>query len=84
MKLEENKVITLGNGENYLIISHITIENKDYYYIAECDEEAKNIKENYKIVESTVDNGITYIDEVIGESNLKKVLPVFVKNIKSN
>lgn len=84
MNIDENKVITLGNGENYLVISHIIDNNRDYYYIAECDEDAKDIKENYKIVESTIENGITYIDEVIGESNLKKVLSLFVKNIKSN
>ena len=31
MILDVNKIITLGNKEKYLVISHITNNNKDYY-----------------------------------------------------
>lgn len=82
MKLEINKVITLGNNEKYLIISHVNNNNKDYYYIAELDQNGKDIKENYKIMEATVDGDKTYLDEVVGETNLKTVLPLFIKNIE--
>ena len=81
MKLDVNKIITLGNNEKYLIISHITNNNKDYYYIAELDENGKDIRENYKIMESSIDNDKIYLDEVVGEANLKTVLPLFVKDI---
>ena len=37
MKLDINKIITLGNQEKYLVISHITNNEKNYYYIAELD-----------------------------------------------
>ena len=50
MNIEINKVITLGNKEKYLVISHITSNSKDYYYIAEIDENGKDIKDNYKIM----------------------------------
>jgi len=82
MKLDINKIITLGNKEKYLIISHVTNNNKDYYYIAELDQNGKDIKENYKIMESTIDGDKTYLDEVVGETNLKTVLPLFIKNIE--
>ena len=81
MKLDINKIITLGNNEKYLIISHITNNNKDYYYIAELDETGKDIKDNYKIMEATKEDEKIYLDEVIGETNLKVVLPLFVKDI---
>lgn len=81
MKLDINKIITLGNKEKYLIISHVTSNNKDYYYIAEIDDTGKDIKENYKIMESTTTDGKTYLDEVVGETNLKTVLPLFVNDL---
>lgn len=81
MKIDVNKIITLGNNEKYLIISHVENSNKDYYYIAELDQNGKDIKENYKIMESTITDGKTYLDEVVGETNLKTIIPLFVKNL---
>lgn len=81
MNLDINKIITLGNKEKYLIISHITNNNRDYYYIAELNEDGKDIKENYKIMEASTEDNKIYLDEVVGETNLKTVLPLFVKNI---
>ena len=84
MNIETNKIITLGNGEKYLVVTHITHNNNDYYYIAECNENEDDIKDNYKIVKSTIKDNKTYIDEVVGESNLKTVLPIFVNTIKNS
>ena len=81
MKIDVNKVITLGNKEKYLVISHIVNNNKDNYYIVELDETGKDIKENYKIMESVLEDGKTLINEVVGEANLKVVLPLFVADI---
>lgn len=81
MKLDINKIITLGNQEKYLIISHVSNNGKDYYYIAELEENAKDIKDNYKIMEATTENDKIFLDEVVGETNLKIVLPLFVKDI---
>ena len=81
MKIDVNKIITLGNKEKYLVISHIVNNDKDYYYIAQMDENGKDIIENYKITVATVDGDKTFIDEVVGETNLKTVLPLFVAEI---
>ena len=81
MNIDVNKIITLGNKEKYLVISHVVNNLKDYYYIAEIDESGKDIKDNYKIMEATKENDKIYIDEVIGETNLKIILPLFVKDI---
>lgn len=81
MKIEINKIITLGNNEQYLVISHVTHNSKEYYYIAELEENKKDIKDNYKIMVETVEDDKTYIDEVVGETNLKLVLPLFVNEI---
>ena len=80
MNLDANKIITLGNKEKYLVISHVNNNNKDYYYIAEIDENGKDIKDNYKIMESVIEDNKTYLNEVIGETNLKTVLPLFIND----
>ena len=84
MKIETNKIIILGNQEKYLVIASVTHNNNNYHYIAECNEEEDNIKDNYKIVQETEKDGKKYIDEVVGESNLKAILPLFVNNIVNN
>lgn len=80
MNIEVNKVVTLGNKEKYLVVSHV-VSDGDYYYIAEVDENGKDIKDNYKIVKEVHDGDKVLFDEVVGEVNLKGVLPLFVKSI---
>ena len=81
MNIDVNKVITFGNKEKYLVISHVVNGGKDYYYIAEIDENGRDIKDNYKIMLKTVEGDKILLDEVVGEANLKIVLPLFVKSI---
>ena len=81
MKIEVNKIITLGNKEKYLVVTGVTHNNNNYYYIAECNDNEDDIKDNYKIVKEVCEDGRTYINEVVGVSNLKTVLPLFVNKI---
>lgn len=83
MSIETNKIITLGNKEKYLVISHVTNNNSDYYYIAQLDENGKDIKDNYKIMKSTIEDDKIFLDEVVGETNLKTILPIFVNNLSN-
>ncbi len=79
MKLEVNKIVTLGNNEEYLIVDKVEKDGKEYYYIAEVNENATDIKDNYKIVCATYKDGEVYLDEVLGEDKLKAILPMFVQ-----
>lgn len=80
MKLEINKIVTLGNNEQYLIVDKVEKDEKEYYYIAEINDEETDIKDNYKIVCATYKDGEIYLDEVLGEDKLKSILPMFVKD----
>lgn len=80
MKLEINKIVTLGNNEQYLIVDTVVKDGKEYYYIAQVNEEETDIKDNYKIVCATYKDGEIYLDEVLGEDKLKSILPMFVKD----
>ena len=79
MKLEINKIVTLGNNEEYLIVDRVDKDGKEYYYVAQVNEEETDIKDNYKIVCATYKDGEIYLDEVLGEDKLKSILPMFVK-----
>ncbi len=81
MNINVNKVITFGNKEKYLVLSHVVSGGSDYYYIAQLDESEKDIKDNYKIMIKSEKDGKEFLDEVVGESNLKVVLPLFVKDM---
>ncbi len=80
MKLDVNKIVTLGNNEEYLIIDKVLKDDKEYYYIAEVNEDGTDIKDNYKIVCATYKDDDVYLDEVLGEDKLKSILPLFVKD----
>ncbi len=84
MKIKIDDIITFGNNEKYLVISQITKNNQDYYYIAELDKNGKDIKDNYKIMVATKEEDKLFLDEVVGETNLKSILPLFVNNITQN
>ena len=50
MKLEVNKIVTLGNDEEYLVVDKVLKDDKEYYYIAQVNDEETDIKDNYKII----------------------------------
>ena len=79
MKLEINKIVTLGNNEEYLIVDKIEKDDKEYYYVAQVNEDETDIEDNYKIVCATYKGEEIYLDEVLGEDKLKSILPMFVK-----
>lgn len=77
--MEINKIMVLGNGEEYLVIDNVDIGNDSYFYIAEVNEDGTGIKDNYKIVTVLYKEGSSYIEEIIGEEKLKSILPAFVE-----
>lgn len=83
MSLDVNKIVTLGNGENYLIVGKVNVESEDYLYIAELNRNKNNILDNYKIVKVTINNDKYYLDEIVGEEKLKKLLPSFVESLSN-
>ena len=82
MNIELNTIITLENGEEYLTIDKVTKDNVDYYYIAQLNEEKNDIANNYKVVIIKKQDGKNVIEEVLGEDNLKEILPLFIDKIK--
>ena len=78
MRMEINKVITLANKEEYLIIDKVRLGKIDYYYIAGLNDEKTDITNNYKIVTEININDNMCIDEVLGEEKIKEIIPLFI------
>lgn len=78
MKVEINKVITLANGEEYLVMDKVHLGKIDYYYIAALTADKSDITNNFKIVTLININDNLCIDEVLGEDKLKEILPLFI------
>lgn len=78
MKIETNKIITLADKEEFLVIDKVICDNKEYFYVAEVNDDKTDIKDNYKIVTINEEDNKYYFNEVLGEANLKKVLPLFL------
>ncbi len=78
MRMEINKVITLANKEEYLIIDKVRLGKIDYYYIAGLNDDKTDITNNYKIVTEININDNICIDEVLGEEKIKEIIPLFI------
>ena len=81
MQIEVNKMITVGNDQKYIVIDKVQRNNRNYYYIAEVNENEDALKENYKIVYSESIDGQTYVTEETDEEILKEILPLFAEHI---
>ncbi len=76
-----DKVITLGNGEKYLVLDKVIYNETEYYYIAKVNSSETDIENNFKLVTVEEKDGIKIISEVTGEDKLKEILPKFSNSI---
>lgn len=79
--LEIDKLISLENGEKYLVLDKTVSNSIYYYYIAKVNDTLTDIENNYKLI--TIDNtdGDMVIVEVTGEEKLREILPLFTKQL---
>lgn len=79
--LDIDKVVTLGNGEKYLVLDKAMYNDIEYYYIAKVNDTQTDIENNFKLITVEENDGIKIIVEVTGENKLKEILPKFVSVI---
>jgi len=79
--LNVDKVITLGNGEKYLVLDKALYNNIEYYYIAKVNSTETDIENNFKLVTVEESDNEKIIVEVTGEDKLKEILPKFDNEI---
>lgn len=75
MELAIDKVITLQNNEQYIIIDTVISRDIRYYYIAGVDKEKQTLNGVCKIVKIVDGNKIELIDNM---EELSVVFPLFI------
>lgn len=78
--IDIDKVIVLENKEEYLVLDKTEYNNNNYYYIAKLNQTKTDIENNFKLITIIEKDNNKVIEEVIGEDNLKELLPLFKKN----
>lgn len=79
--MDIEKIIVLENREEYLILDKVLSENREYYYIAKINITETDIEDNYKLITIDEKDGGKVIVEVTGEDSLRKILPLFTKQL---
>ncbi len=75
--IDIDKVITLGNGEKYLVLDKALYNDVNYYYIAKINATETDIENDFKLVSIEESDKEKVIVEVTGEDRLKEILLAF-------
>lgn len=79
--LEIDKIIVLENGEEFLVLDKILDDGKNYYYIAKVNSTETDIENNFKLITIENDDNNQIVVEVTGEDKLRRILPLFSKQL---
>ena len=79
--LEIDKIIVLENGEECVVLDKILDDGKNYYYIAKVNSTETDIENNFKLITIENDDNNQIVVEVTGEDKLRRILPLFSKQL---
>lgn len=79
--LDVDKVVVLENNEEYLVLDKAIKDDKEYYYIAKVNDTETDIENDFKLVSVEENDDYKIIVEVTGEDRLRKILPMFSKEL---
>ena len=71
--MRESDIITLNNNTNYMVITKVEYNKKDYYLIIPVDEKDGLIFTNFKFAKYTIENGEEFV-EIINDKKLHNAL----------
>lgn len=68
-----NQIITLNNGDKYMILHQAIYNNKNYYVCCGVTEDEEDTKEEFYLFEENKDEGEAYLD-IVQDENLAKFI----------
>lgn len=79
----ENKIITLNNNEEYIVLKDLVIDEKKYIFCTKYNEENETIDEDSFVIAEVVleDNNIKLFD-INDENTATKVTNAFLEEMK--
>ncbi len=77
MKVGKNQLITLDDGQKYIVTEEKMYENNKFYLLAGVLEDESDLNNKFQIAREVLFEGGTYLEEVDDPELLNKVLPLF-------
>ena len=81
MKLEINTIITLENGEKYVVLNETTYEDNKYFMVMGIDEEKQIIPTKVAIFKEVVEGIDIYIVQVKDQKLMAKLTEILREQI---
>jgi len=79
LKLNVDDLVTIGENEKYLLLDKASLDDKDYYYIVQIDDNSQPT-DYYTIIEEKNDGEDTFIKKVTDDKLFAKLMAIFVNN----
>ena len=81
MKLEINTIITLENGEKYVVLNETTYENNKYFMVMGIDDDKQIIPTKVAIFKEVVEGIDIYIVKVKDQKLMAKLTDILREQI---
>ena len=81
MKLEINTIITLENGEKYVVLNETTYENNKYFMVMGIDDDKQIIPTKVAIFKEVVEGIDIYIVKVKDQKLMAKLTEILREQI---
>ena len=59
-----NQVMTLGNGEKYLILRQAIYEDENYYVCVKTTDDAQEVTDSYELLHEFLNDGVKVVEAV--------------------
>ena len=75
-----NKVMTLKNGQKYVVLNQAIYKDTNYFFVVGVSEDGTNVTDDFHIVEEVAKDGKHYIRDVEDQ----KMIELLSKYLKSS
>ncbi len=76
MKLEKEQIVTLEDGEKYIISSETVYNNDKYFLMAGVLEDESDLNNEFQIAKEIINGADTYLEEVEDQSLIETLIPL--------
>lgn len=68
-----NHILTLDNGQKFLVINQVIYKNNNYYFVARVTDDESDITGEYRIVEEEERDGEVYLSTVTDNHLIREI-----------
>lgn len=81
MQMKSNTIITLENGEKYMVLNEAVYEQEKYYLVMGVDQNKEIIQSKVAIFKEEKENNETYVTKVEDSNEIVKLTQEFKEQV---